>query len=146
VPLGPGPQLDAAQLDAAGRAGDPQPAGRLAVDLDHAGGAAGDLAPDLPRRPLDEVRTPSAFVEAGRQAALIPGDLEDHAGEEPGVGGHGRPEVITGHRTMLVPLVAAGLLAPRTGEQSGRQAAPMQSGSPINSQRINVRGKRIVAL
>ena len=103
VALDIGEQLNAAQLDAVGGAGDPQSAGALIIDLYHASRAVGDLAPDLLKGPLTEALTPAPFVEAGRKAVLSSCCLDDHVGEEPDVFGCGWPYVVTEHGCMLSP-------------------------------------------
>jgi hypothetical protein len=55
-------QLNAAELDAVGSAGNPQPAGALINDLDHAGRATGDVVADSPHRALSEALLPLRFI------------------------------------------------------------------------------------
>jgi hypothetical protein len=110
VALDTGKKLNAAELDVAGSAGDPQSADALAADLDDAGRAVGDLASDLLHRPLTEARTPSPFIEVVREAALRPRGLDDYIGEKPDVFGSGWPYVVTQHESMLSLLIVDGLV------------------------------------
>lgn len=110
VALDSGKKLNAAELNAVGGAGDPQPADALAADLDHADGAAGDLGPDLLHRRLTEARTPSPFVEVVREAALGPRGLDDHIGEKPHVFGGGQPYAVNEHESMLSPVPQSGVI------------------------------------
>jgi len=104
-----GKQLNAAQLDVVGGAGNPQSADALVIDLDHAGRAVGNLAPDLLHRPLTEALAPLPFVEVIRKAVLSPCGLNDHVGEKPDVFGSSWPYVVTEHRGMLSLLIVGRL-------------------------------------
>jgi hypothetical protein len=119
-----GKQLNTAQLDAVGGAGNPQSADALAIDLDHLR-AVGAVAADLLRRPLSKAIPPSQLIEVVRNAALSSCGLEDNVGKEPDIFGSGLPYVVAEHRAML-SLLIADRLADFGGQTPDAHFAPGQ--------------------